>query len=129
MGECIYELAVHTNACLCSSSLNEAVLYMRHVQLKPIQGCSWVKVLQHSEKKSPQPFRQESQGCTTVIPSAKTSLCCCLNQCTTASQTLLCDMNTQLPLVVQKHKNHMAISLGCTQDVLSTSHYIVFGWS
>lgn len=46
----IYELPVHTNVYLCYYSLNDSVLYMRYVQPKPIQGRSWVKVLQQSDK-------------------------------------------------------------------------------
>ena len=80
-------------------------------------------------QKSQQSIRQEHQGCTVVTKSANTSLCCCLNHCTTASQTLLCGMNTQLPFMAPKNKNHMAISLGYMQDILRTSHHIVFGWS
>jgi hypothetical protein len=46
---------------------------MRHIQLKPVWGQSWTKVVK--QQKSPQAFRQESRSCTNCyIPSANNSL-------------------------------------------------------
>lgn len=47
----------------CYYSLNESVLYMRHVQPKPIQSMLMGEGIAAVRKKSQQSFRQEYQGC------------------------------------------------------------------
>jgi hypothetical protein len=76
-----------------------------------------------SHKKSPQVLTQESHRCTSPsIPCAKNSLGCFANH-RTMFCTLLSDINIRTLrafLMIQTHENHVTISPGYKQDVLTS---------
>jgi hypothetical protein len=68
---------------------------------------------------------QEPHSCTSwLIPSAKNSLGCCLNHCTTASYTQSFDVHVRALFNDSKVKNLTAVSSGCIQGVS-----MAFDWS
>jgi hypothetical protein len=69
--------------------------YMRHVQVKLVQGCSWVKVPQNLEKNHQRHFYRSATDTHVNVPSAKNFLRCCLKPQTKTSCTISSNMNVQ----------------------------------
>ena len=103
---------------------------MRHVQLKPLCGCSLVKVLQKCEK-SPQAFIVLLVHNWQVL-TAKNSLVCCLNHCPAVSCTWPSNMSIWS---MRDICNDPKMGKSQSSDskpyawYLSTFHCMTFSWS